>query len=245
MKKYLFFASALVLLSFGQPKAQAISSLFTTEYTSIPIPQGYHGDLSYLGSDLKITSKKTDEVDHNSTLLPSFPLVISAVTILQSDKSGVLSVAGQSISASNSNYVVIYDFTQTQQITIPQKDGSNISVLVGIAVRMIAKVHTKKSGINLSNLFGIGLAASQNKLVGSLEVKAFGMSSQKINEILPVPTDLSTGTIQTALSAVATIKSHIYDTDTKITPLFIAFNVTAGEKGKIQFDFQHIYDQIN
>jgi hypothetical protein len=62
------------------------------------------------------------------------------------------------------------------------------------------------------------------------------MSSQKINELIPVPADLSTGTIQNALSAVATIKSHIYDNETRITPLWLAFNITGSNTKKIDFN---------
>jgi hypothetical protein len=196
-----------------------------TEYYSLPVPQQYYGSISYMNGDKKIVTQDISTIPHDTSLLNSLPVVISAVSIYQSDKSGNLSFVGQSVSASNSDYVVIYEFLQAQQLTYTN-DSPNIttSVLFGISVRMTAKLHTKKAGINIGNLFGIGLAASSDKLSGTLEVKAFGISSHEINEIIPVPTDLSTGTIQNALSAVATIKSHIYDKSTIIVPHILAFN---------------------
>lgn len=200
---------------------------FTTEYTSLTVPELFHGELSYLDTQTRTTKfQKTDGLKHDKSLLPSFAGAISAVTIYKEDIGGNLSVSGQTLSLNNSNYVVIYDFTQTQQVAIPRVDKSVISGLIGVSVRMTARVHTKKKDINLANLFGIGLAANQNKLTGSLEVKVFGLSSQKINEIIPVTTDLSTGSIQNCLAAVATIKSHMYDNDTFVTPYWLAYNAT-------------------
>lgn len=215
----------IINLIYSQPNDANI--FFTTSYTALTIPQLYHGDLFFLDPTSGTTKKeKTDDLKHDKNLLPSLSLITSAVTIYQSDESGNLTLMGQSISASNSDYVVIYDFSQTQQLSFILDDNM-ISGLIGVAVRMTAKLHTKKKGINLSNLFGVGIAASQNKLIGSLEVKSYGIESKTVNEIIPVPTDLSTGTIQNALSAVATIKSHIYDPETYITPLWLAYNITS------------------
>jgi hypothetical protein len=247
MKKILLLimlSMSLVIFS----KAQT-PEFFTTEYTSLTIPQIFDGKLSFINAGNLTTSlMDVNALKHDNSLLPSLPLVISAVTIYQTTTSGALTLATNSISAKDENYVVIYDFTQSQQISLPpQADGSCVSGLIGITVRMTAKIHSKKKGINLSNLFGVGLSASQDKLIGTLEVKAFGMSSQKINELIPVPSDLTTSTVQNALSAVATIKSHIYDSETRITPLWLAFNISGNNvqnAGAKYLDFNQINNQI-
>jgi hypothetical protein len=234
MKK-IFFITMVIAFSHH---AKSQNAFFTTEYSSLTVPQIYHGNVSFINSGTVTSSQQNvDGLKHDNTILPSFPLVISAVTIYQSSASGTLTLASSSVSAKDENYIVLYDFTQTQQLTLPpDANGSIVGGLIGISVRMTARIHTKKKGINLGNLFGLGISASQDKLTGSLEVKAFGMSSQKINELIPVPADLSTGTIQNALSAVATIKSHIYDDENKITPLWLAFNITGSHKKEIDFD---------
>ncbi len=111
---------------------------------------------------------------------------------------------------------------------------------------MVAKVQTKSAGLNLSSIEGLGIAANNNKVNGSLEVRSVGISWDKLNTSIPVTTDLSPASISNALQTVATIKSHIYDADVKITPQFLA--VSQGVKdaggdgsGKI---LQSKYDQV-
>ncbi len=119
-------------------------------------------------------------------------------------------------------YEVFYDFTQTQTI-IELQDGKPVkSALIGIGVRMVAKVRTKKKGINLTNPFS--LSANAKKIQGSLEVRVIGIGSKKINDLIPTTTDLSTASISVALQSVASIKSHIYDTETIVIPQYIAYS---------------------
>ena len=88
---------------------------------------------------------------------------------------------------------------------------------------MVAKIKTKKVGINLSSPFD--LVANFEKIEGSLEVRVSGIGSQKINNLIPTTSDLSPSSISSALQSVATIKSHIYDTETIITPQILAYSI--------------------
>lgn len=223
--------------------------VFTTDYTALTVPELYTGDLSYMDPTALTTQYKlVDGLKHDATMLPSLSAAISTVSIYKQSLGGGLTIAGQSVSAKNEDYVVIYDFTQTQQVRTTHPDGTVVSGLIGVSVRMTAKIHTKDKGINLANLFGIGLAASQNKITGSLEVKVFGLSSQKINEIIPVTSDLSSSTIQNCLTSVATIKSHMYDAETRVTPYLLAFNVAGTKDDKtnqtLPKDFKTITEDI-
>lgn len=246
MKKFVLLS--LLCCYFCHSRAQ-VPIFFSTEYTSLAVPELFIGELSYL-DPAKLTTqyKPVDGLKHDFTLLPSLSAAISTVTIYKQTTGGTLTIAGQSVSAKNEHYVVIYDFTQTQQVRAPQTDGSLVSGLIGISVRMTAKIYTKNKGINLANLFGIGLAASQDKLTGSLEVKVFGLSSQKINEIIPVTSDLSSSTIQNCLTSVATIKSHMYDPETRVSPYLLAFNHTgsgsANSKQTLSKDFNTISEEL-
>jgi hypothetical protein len=147
---------------------------------------------------------------------------VSNVTIYELQRDGSLSVAGISVSAKDKQYQVIYDFSQSQTLIYGENEGSPFSALVGVGVRMVAKVRTKKAGINLTSPFS--LAANFEKLEGSLEVRVTGIVSQKINGLIPTTTDLSAASISNALQSVATIKSHMYDTDTVIIPQYLAYN---------------------
>lgn len=226
----------------GNTKETDVDKLFTSAFTALTIPQMFKGEIRYIDPKTKFEStRRVDSLAHDKGLLSSLPIIVSAVTIYQQDAQGALSIAGSSISASSSNYVVLYDFAQSQQISFAQ-DGLVVNGLIGISVRMTATLHTKKRGVNLASLLGISLAASQNKVTGSIEVKSFGINSQTINELIPVPSDISASSIQTSLSAVATIKSHIYDSATIITPLLLAYNYIGDPK---RFKFEIATEKFN
>lgn len=218
----------LITLSF-QSHGQSDSSLkefSTSTLISLPVPQHFDGKINYIDPDNKISVRDISSVKHDNTILASFPNIVSSVTVYQVEDDGSLSFMGNGVSAKNSVYEVIYDFTQTQSIIV----DDHTFALVGISVRMVAKIKTKSAGINIASIEGLGIAATHKKVTGSLEVRANGVSSEKINAQIPVTTDLSPASISNALQAVATIKSHIFDAESKITPQFLA--ISQGIKDK-------------
>lgn len=220
MKKIALITS-IVIICLSKSTAQV--EVFTSDYIALTVPQHFFGELYYVGDDLKLSVKDVRDVKRDGTLLRSFPNIVSNVTVYEVEQNGGLKVMGVGVSGKNKTYQVIYDYSQTQTIVWERDNGKpSESVLIGIGVRMVAKVKTKKSGINLSSPFT--LTADTKKVEGSLEVRVTGISSPKINGLIPTTTDLSPSSISVALQAVATIKSHIYDEDAIIAPQFIAYN---------------------
>jgi len=250
MKKLsiLLLSVTITLLSKGQNYASP-QTLFATNFVSLTTPQDYQNEINYLNVSNLIEKRKVSQVVHDNTLLASFPNLVSSVTIYQVDESGSLSLIGNTMTLKKSTYVVIYDYAQTQ--TIHLKDSAeklNYYALVGVSVRMVARINAKSAGINLSDIFSLGVAASASKITGSLEVRVNGINSQQINSIIPVTADLSTSSISNALQAVATIKSHIYDDSTKITPQFLAFSVVGNQDEpnttRTKFNFKTLSEKI-
>lgn len=231
MRKLLMAVLFFTLLT--SCKAQSISSnqsMFSTNFISLTVPQDYQGEINYLNSTNTIEKKKVGQLIHDNTLLASFPNLVSSVTLYQVDENGSLSLLGNSLTLKNSTYLVIYDYAQTQ--TIHLKDSTeklNYFALIGVSVRMVARINSKSAGINLTDIFSLGAATNLSKISGSLEVRVNGVNSQQINSVIPVTTDLSPSSISNALQAVATIKSHLYDSSTKVTPQFLAFNVVGNQ----------------
>ncbi len=243
MKKCTLLLSLLILAR--TVIGQQLKDLVSTNFISLTVPIDYQGQLNYLNKADIIEQKKAGEVSHDASYLPSFPNLVSSVTVYQVDKDGTLSLLGNSLSAKKSTYIVIYDYAQTQTIQISDGDKINYYALIGISVRMVARVTTKSSGLNLSNIYGLGVAANSKKVQGSLEVRAKGINSLEINSLIPVTTDLSPSSIANALQAVATIKSHIYDKETKITPQFLAFNIVGEADGnKSNLNFKSLSEKI-
>ncbi len=194
---------------------------FISDYIALTTPQQYDGEIYYVENDKTASIKDIRDLTHDKTLLNSFSNLVSNVTVYEMNTDGNLKVLGVGISGKSKNYQVIYDFSQTQ--TLLSDDDNVESILVGVGVRMVAKIKTKKAGINLSSLFG--LVANIEKIEGSLEVRVSGIGSQKINDLIPTTADLSPSSISTALQSVATIKSHIYDVETIITPQILAYSI--------------------
>ncbi|WP_033961444.1 hypothetical protein [Psychroserpens jangbogonensis] len=218
MKK---FNCLLIVLACIAQTMNAQVEIFTSDYIALTVPQHYYGEITYVNDSLFQEVMDISDLKNDKTLLRSLPNIVSNVTVYEVEHNGELKVLGIGISGKNKVYQVIYDYSQTQTLVYGTGEEAE-SVLVGIGVRMVAKVKTKKAGINLSSPFG--LTANTNKIEGSLEVRVTGISSPKINGIIPTTTDLSPSSISVALQAVATIKSHIYDKETIITPQYLGYN---------------------
>lgn len=211
----------LLLTGFYFVKLTAQVEVFTSDYIALTVPQHFYGQITFINDSLKQEVRDLSSLKNDRSLLRSFPNIVSNVTVYEVEQNGDLKVLGVGISAKNKVYEVIYDYSQTQTLIWGEGDDAE-SVLVGVGVRMVAKVKTKKAGINLSSPFS--LTADTKKIEGSLEVRVTGISSSQINGLIPTTTDLSSSSISVALQAVATIKSHIHDEETIIVPQYLAYN---------------------
>lgn len=197
------------------------SQNFTSDYIALAVPEHWYGKIYHVDPSTKtISLQQVDSLRHDYSLLDSFTNLVSNVTVYSVKGEGELTIVGAGVSVKGENYQVIYDFSQTQTV---KNNGENYhSFLVGVSVRMVAKFKALKGKVNLSSPFG--LVANIEKIKGSLEVRVSGIGSKKINDLIPTTSDLSPSSIATALQAVATIKSHIYDDETIITPQLLAYS---------------------
>ena len=120
---------------------------------------------------------------------------------------------GASLSNKNSSYLIVMDYAKYR--TEHTKFGQ---ARIGIGLRMTANVTTTETGINLGDLFAIGLAAQAGTLSGTLMVDVIGIDSKEITYLLPFQGEINKTTIQNTLQALATIKSEIYGDSTKVFP---------------------------
>lgn len=118
-----------------------------------------------------------------------------------------------------------------QQIKIP--------VYVGIGLRIQSNVTVLKDSlnINLGSLYNLGIAASQNQINGTLVIQTLGITGTQISSAIPIPDKINESTIQNAITSLATIKSKIYDKETRIYPQVVGFGLSyniAGAKDLIE-----------
>ncbi len=152
------------------------------------------------------------------------------VTITKIDSEGAISYGPASVSVSKGQYTVTLDYAKFT--TLKVYDGASGScdgfAKVGVGLRVTANIKTNKSNLDIGSLFGLGLAAKRDKLVGTLSVDVIGLESQEITTIIPLPSEISPSSIQTVLQSIATIKSKIYDAHTRLYPQIVSVKNTSG-----------------
>ncbi|WP_299528978.1 hypothetical protein [Ulvibacterium sp.] len=106
-----------------------------------------------------------------------------------------------------------------------------VKIVMGVGVRMIAKFVTKKRNVSIPDILGLAVAASNNKIEGSLEINTLGITGESVTSLIPLPTEINKGSIQNLLSNVAAIREKIYTMEKNkedflkvmVTPRIIGF----------------------
>ena len=155
------------------------------------------------------------------------------VSIGKMTADGSFSYLPITLSIKNSSYKITMDYMKFA--TLGQYNSDEFIGLrrVGIGLRLISYITAFKSGINIGDLSSIGLAAKAEKLSGTLMIEVIGIKSKEVTTLLPLPSEINQSTIQTAMQALASIKSKIYDGDTKLFPQVMAIKVDSTGSDRI------------
>jgi hypothetical protein len=108
-----------------------------------------------------------------------------------------------------------------------------VPVYVGVGFRIQASVQVLKGNVQLS-LFGLGAAAGAGQVVGTMVIQTLGVFGAPISPLIPLPTDISQSSIQTAMQSLAAIKAKLYDPDVNIRPQVIGFETMFGSPAAVQ-----------
>ncbi|CAL2083628.1 hypothetical protein [Tenacibaculum sp. 190524A05c] len=90
-----------------------------------------------------------------------------------------------------------------------------VPVYIGVGLRVVARVTTLESGVNLSGLGVIASEAKAGRLKGSLSVQTLGITGKTVASSLPLPSEINETTIQNAILAIGTIKAQLYSNPTE------------------------------
>lgn len=188
----------------------------------VPVDPIEYNDKVFIRDSLSIISKEiklltSDEILqflNNETVL---------VSIGQVTTEGGISYLPITISSKHSSYKVTMDYMKFA--TLPQIDegGGFIGFnRVGVGLRLVTLLTVSEAGINIGDLSSIGVAAKAGKVKGTLMIEVVGIKSKEVTTLLPLPSEINQTTIQNAMQALATIKSKIYDSETKLYPQVMA-----------------------
>ncbi|MDL2042873.1 hypothetical protein MT371_12975 [Vibrio parahaemolyticus] len=126
---------------------------------------------------------------------------------------GKVEYLGSKLAARGKKVLFQQDYVSYKNVEISGKQKK-----VGILLRLEAEIVTKSADLNLNGIFAIGAAASAGTAAGKLRLKVFGLSGRPISEAIPAPSDISEQSLLNAFTAIATIKSKIYDGDVFVVP---------------------------
>jgi len=145
------------------------------------------------------------------------------VSIGQVNLEGGISYLPITLSTKNTSYKVTMDYMKFATLAQENSNGSFIGFnRVGVGLRLVSLLTATESGINIGDLSSIGMAARAGTIKGTLMIEVVGINSKEVTTLLPLPSEINQTTIQNAMQALATIKSKIYDEETKLYPQVMA-----------------------
>lgn len=148
-------------------------------------------------------------------LADALPVTTATIEYFRQETSGTLTPIFGTATAAGTHLVAVHTFCKYLPVRIGAK-----TYAFGIKTYIRAD-YTVKSGSTTLSLFGIGAAASANKIQGTIQVAVSGISGPKINDYISMPAKLDETTITKALEDFAVIKSKLYDADTHLTLMYI------------------------
>ncbi|MBI3134383.1 MAG: hypothetical protein HYZ14_06860 [Bacteroidetes bacterium] len=171
-------------------------------------------------SSIKVLSAFKDGKEEILKLIPHYGM---SLTIKTNTTEGGLKFATNALSAKKNSYEMVFDFTAYSSQPIYDNKKQIIATgKLGVTTRLKANIITKSKNLNLSDLFQIGIYASQEKLTGTLSIEIIGISSPEIVAMIPVPAELNVTSVQSSLQSLAAIKAKIFDESTRLHPQILA-----------------------
>lgn len=160
----------------------------------------------------------------DSIIRELLPNQSAQVSLKKFEVDGKISFMVASVTEEASSYEVIMDFMKYRVENVSTTSNDYGSARVGIGLRIRANVKTNKAGLNLSGLTNLAVEASLKNLTGFISVDIIGIDSKDVTNYIPLTAKLDETSIQSALQALATIKSKIWDKDVNLTPQLLAYN---------------------
>lgn len=185
----------------------------------IPLPAFEASNLSRLDSNLKRETVAWDKVSASRhAQLPNISMQIASKNLAAS----VNIPAGLDGKGQKKQITIDFMKYRTEPIFEAKDDTQPFMYArIGVGIRLTIQVETLDTNIG-GSLLALAGSVKAGRTAGSLSVEIIGMDAQVATLAVPFTTDLSDGSIQKVIEAIAVIKSKLYETATNITPQFIA-----------------------
>jgi hypothetical protein len=109
--------------------------------------------------------------------------------------------------------------------------AGSLPLYIGVGLRVRAEFKSVGGSLKVSGLPGLSAEASAGRVSGTLSLQTMGIGGKEITPLMPIPSDLSVASIQSAIQAAAAIKVKMYDEKTVVEPMIVGFEspVTEGD----------------
>ena len=120
---------------------------------------------------------------------------------------------------------------KTEKESIEEVFAGSMPVYVGVGIRVRADFQSIEGSVKVTGLPTLIAEASAGRVRGSLSVQTMGITGPKISPLMPIPSDLSVASIQSAVQAAASVKTLLWEDGTIVQPMLVGFEspVTDGE----------------
>ncbi len=177
--------------------------------------------------------------EFNKALLRDLDTETVRIAMDTLDGSASLSAGVVGASVKGQSYVLIVDYIKyitsnqpidTHYFSYGEDDQEHeehfngaVPIYTGIGLRIRAEFKATESGLNISGLPALAIAASVNGISGRLTVQTLGITGPEITALMPILSDISVSSIQSAVQAVGAIKAKIYEDSTTVYPKIVGF----------------------
>jgi hypothetical protein len=141
----------------------------------------------------------------------------------------------------NKKVTTKYDLVQPNRTTDQRTFAGNVPIYKGVGVRIRAEFTALETGLNISGLPALSIAANANRISGRLTVQTLGLTGPQITGLMPIISDISVASIQNAVQAVAAIKAKLYEDSTVAYPKIVGFEAPASQLDAIPAITEFLY----
>jgi hypothetical protein len=182
-----------------------------------------------------------DETSHefSEALLRDLDTETVRVALDTFDGSANLSASIIGTSVKGHSYVLIVDYikyiTSSKAVAVEYTAGGargpgekqsfrgTVPMYTGIGLRIRAEFKALDTGLDISGLPALAVAASAKGVSGRLTIQTLGITGPEVTGLLPLVSDISVTSIQNAVQAVGAIKAKIYEESTTVYPKIVGF----------------------
>lgn len=148
------------------------------------------------------------------------------VSVAEVDKTGKMSFIPGRVSDKGMQYIVTMDYLKFATLEVKKEGDVAGEAAAGVGFRVILNISSRAKDINLSDIFSIGMAATDKKVYGSVRVEAIGLHDPEVTSVIPLPSEISGASIQSVMQAITIIKYKIYDEKTRLHPQIVGIRGT-------------------